>query len=364
MPKKCCQECGREWGIAKRTCTCGNSFTANKTRRKLNGGHTIQTPKPNPTPKKQCPSCPLKWANNKRQCTCGHSFKKRKRTQKKTGIIYNCVACGKPKKGHICRAQRTRVQEPRAQPTRRNDSKQLEHETEPVESVEPVKSPVQAGCGICSLRQQLVKISAHIQEATNLNKLEELWSKVQSRADSEINSITADVQRARKCVHDKILQLKAKKNVFHLMLASAKSPAPKKKKRHQPTPPRVSRPKSTRSDNIKSALASKQLRLNDDFLARLRNGIVSLQPQKVDSDGKDIRPQIYGHKKTAKRRLEVAKHGILEASKADADGLVWIIRALYSIDGLRRAIDVALLSKMRTVSLSCCTQLETILLTI
>ena len=52
---------------------------------------------------------------------------------------------------------------------------------------------------------------------------------------------------------------------------------------------------------------------------------------------------------TVGRRLETVKHGLLTAAKEDGATLVWFIRTLYNLPGLRQAFDVALLQDLRKV---------------
>ena len=90
-------------------------------------------------------------------------------------------------------------------------------------------------------------------------------------------------------------------------------------------------------------------RLNDQFLVSLVQGQVTLQVPEIDHAGRDIRPVTISNRHTVIRRLDVVKRGLLVA---DGATLVWVIRALYKVDGLRQAFDVALLTHLRVVPVS------------
>jgi hypothetical protein len=93
-----------------------------------------------------------------------------------------------------------------------------------------------------------------------------------------------------------------------------------------------------------------QKKRNNMFLNRLAAGEVQLELPGVARDGKDRRPNCLQHRVTAGRRLQVAVQGILGAAKEDGAALVWIIRALYAIPGLREAFDTSLLNDLKTVA--------------
>ena len=126
-----------------------------------------------------------------------------------------------------------------------------------------------------------------------------------------------------------------------MRLASKKAVAPS-------TPSRKQQPKQSRGEQVKTV---SQDRLNNQFLVSLVQGQVTLQVPEIDHAGRDIRPVTISNRHTVTRRLDVAKRGLLVAAQADGATLVWVIRALYKVDGLSQAFDVALLTHLRVVSL-------------
>mgnify|MGYP003326541968 CR=1 FL=1 len=353
MVKKQCPACGREIALAKKVCSCGHVLRSNKVRQTLQSSPELP---PNERKcyrrRKVCPACGISWPNRTIACTCGHYFRAMPKKRKYgTRGCQKCSKCGLARKGHKCKAVRTREAGP-ARVTAPKDFG-LDDGTPAVN----LRAETSTGsrthgepndCAMCDV-WLAIKQLRRLVETGSYQEIETCMDAMLSAAKEEMIRVNATIDSVVKLARDKITKMRKSTNVFSLMLASAKQTKSKTKSGENASATSPSN-SVVRSRIIKAGWEKKKKRSNDEFLSRLRDGTASLQPIKVDAHGKDIRPRIMKNRITAWRRLDLAKHSILEASKGDADGLVWLIRALYATDGLRQAIDVALLENLRTVS--------------
>ena len=336
--KKTCKNCGKKWGIAKKVCKCGHDLSAKK----------VDTPTPKKTEeaKKQCPKCRLQWSTTKKRvCTCGHSFTKRKHgAVAASAKTQKCRACGATRKGHVCSAKPSRPQSARAPSKPFADKDQQTTTSTPV-----IHRRKSVKCVFCYIRKTIVNLMKQCDSSTNLKRLEKSISKVVAEAKTAISKLEKAVSQAQQMVQElKKKTCVPRLNAFDVMrLSSQKKTTPK-----NPPKPTNSRPTqpTNRSKAIIAGQVVKQQKLNEQFLLSLTSGgATSLQLPRINNDGQDQRPDQIVNRHTAGRRLETAKHGLLTAAKEDGATLVWLIRTLYNLPGLRQAFDVALLQDLRTV---------------
>ena len=203
--KKTCTECGKEWGIAKRKCTCGHALTPKK----------LTTPRPQKAleASKQCPKCKLQWSSNKRVCTCGHSFAKRKHGTNSESKKRTCSACGVIRKGHVCLAKPVRVQSPRVPSKPFADKDQQATPSTPVVRRKSVK------CTFCSIRKKIANLMKQCDSSTNFQTLEKAISKLVVQAKTAISKFEKAVSQVQAMVQD-LKPAKRSLNAFDLMCSS------------------------------------------------------------------------------------------------------------------------------------------------
>ena len=294
-------------------------------------------------------------------CTCGHSFITGKRKQNSLfRSSPRCRGCGATRKRHVCTAkpEAARLKCLRSRSPKATSNKNEKPSTPSASlSNKPVskkKSVNRVKCTACVIRKTISTLIKNCDVAeVNVVSLEADLTNIVDQVKVFQVTIANELQKVKQLIQTlkaktSTTSTSKKQNVFDLMrLASKKAVAPN-------TPSRKQQPKQSRGAQVKAGLVASQDRLNNQFLVSLVQGQVTLQVPEIDHVGRDIRPVAISKRHTVTRRLDVAKRGFIVAAQTDGATLVWVIRALYKVDGLRQAFDVALLTHLRVVSLLCC----------
>lgn len=343
MVKKKCRACGRAWALAKRMCTCGHLMVKPKTMKpKSKKG-------PKKKPFKQCSKCGERWSTNKTICTsCGHNMIAARTPKRKSYERRNCSTCGLRLGGtHVCKKKKTLILPDRAAKNRTGDL--------------PVSAPATPSrsrkiprpkCGVCNLRKQISQVLNNAPES--VDKLKLALKDIQQKAQKEIAEITAAVQQVKTFVTD--FSISNSKCAFAMMKAAsanlstkAKQPVNRKAVNNKKTAPK----QLDRSKLIIDGQRAKRDACNDLLLQKIVLGTITLVPPAKHTSGRFlgrvVRPDVVAERHKAARRMTTATRGLLDAAQGDGKVLVWIVNALYQIDGFRQAFDAALLREKATV---------------
>lgn len=201
--KKQCPACTREWGIAKKVCSCGNALWSKQSRRPV-----VTSRRPS---RKLCPECGITWATNQMWCTCGHSFRSRPKKRK-----YNprgnqsCSKCGLVRKGHICQATRSREPRPSrvaapidvgVQPPDHASAPKANLEAGEQTPARPSKSAVR--CGVCSLQIHISRLTEQCTATTgntDFAKIKQALQVVEETAKLQIAKLREQITHVKQLV--------------------------------------------------------------------------------------------------------------------------------------------------------------------
>lgn len=353
MVKKSCDRCGLQWGLAKRCCTCGNSLILMKKNRCKKPQKQCSAT----APLKICSECGLQWSNSKRKCTCGHAMvslpSTPMTTKRKRVRTFNCCSgCGlRLGKSHTCASKSVRKTPDRS--AKKKTPKSCNDDDSSGELKGNVSRRADRpkrlfGCGVCSLHNAITSLTNMCTSSSkkNVHQIKLALQGVEDEARIQIEKITAAISQVKQ------LFLKTCDSTptcaFARMRAGAinlSRKAVEKKKKVTPKP-------LNRSKSIVAGKREKQDAINEQLMGDIVSGSVTLVAPQTRA-GRVVRPSAVSGRHKANRRLTTAKRGLLDAANGDGEVLVWVIQSLYQMEGIREAVDVAVLNESRTVCVVC-----------
>jgi len=204
-------------------------------------------------------------------------------------------------------------------------------------------------CGVCRIQKDIASLTEQCTTATadtDLEKIRLTLKQLQQRAQEEITKLRGQLSEVKQLVHKTC----PPKCAFALMRMASMQQGNKKEKSKKPEGiAEATIAVGERGKSIAAALRAKKDESNEQLLRQIVQGTITLVSPATCASGRDARPSAISERHTASRRLKMATRGFLDAAQGDGQVLVWIIRRLYQIDGIRQAFDVALLDNLRTV---------------